>query len=257
MGTSAAVITARKQSKAYQAGKVYAAQHTLNNLFDDLENGQYPRDKKIHFKADPLALVITQRKLGKPMWEIADWLRSDNAREILALTEDVERANDIKRYYRNKLMMRALKYSDQKPTKFRTDLRDYVESEDPYTIYANDIPMIVKLPEFYLEDLMMDELKKEYSMNEASYKNHSATTRLRPLRKHQRKTSRTDSVNFWFTDIAGCIYKFSIDPKNQLLHLFERVIYDKEYVDITATFNKTKVRGQDYVYYTPNSWSIT
>ena len=99
MGTSPAVITARQQ------GKAYAAQQAVSSLFDELERGQYPRDKKIKFKADPLALVITQRKLGKPMWEIADWLRGDNAREILALTEDVQRANDIKRYYRNKLVM--------------------------------------------------------------------------------------------------------------------------------------------------------
>lgn len=250
MGTSPAVITARQQ------GKAYAAQQAVSSFFDELELGRYPRDVKRKFKADPLALVITQRKLGKPMWEIADWLRSNNAQEILALTEDVEKANDIKRYYRNKLVMRALKYSNQNMSKFRQDLREYVESDNPYSIYANDIPMIVKLPEFYLEDIMMDEFKKEYSMKEASYRNYTATTRLRPLRKHQRKTSKTDSVNYWFTDIAGCIYKFNIDPKNQLLHLFDKVVYDKEYVDITATFNKTKVRGQDYVYYTPNNWSI-
>lgn len=251
MGTSPAVMTAR------QHGKSYAAQQAISSFFDELELGRYPRDVKRKFKADPLALVITQRKLGKPMWEIADWLRSDTAQEILALIEDVEKANDIKRYYRNKLVMRALKYSNQTMSKFRQDLRNYIESDDPYTIYANDIPMIVKLPEFYLEDIMMDEFKKEYCMNEAAYKNYAATTRLRPLRKHQRKTSKTDSVNFWFTDIAGCIYKFSIDPKNQLLHLFENVVYDKEYVDITATFSKTKIRGQEYVFYTPSKWSIT
>lgn len=250
MGTSPAVITARQQARSYVATRA------LNNFFDELEQNKYPRDKQIKFNADPLALTLVAKESGKPIWEIAEWLNRDNSREVLAQMQHVEQANDIKRYYRNKLMVRSLKHSDQKMSRFRSDLRDYVESEDPYTIYASDIPLIVKLPEFYEEDKMMDEFKKEYNMNEISYKNYTATTKLYPLRKHQRKTSKTDSVNYWFRDIAGCIVKFQIDPKNQLLHLFEKVVFNKESIEVTATYNKTKMRGQDYVYYTPNNWSI-
>ena len=248
MGTSPAVMTARQSGKS-----------VLNTIFgntvwvDDFENNTYKKDHKLKLQADPLALVIGQIENGKPLWEIGDWLRS--AQQMLAQMSHVEKANDIKRYYRNKLMLRTLKYSEQKFTKFRQDLRDFVESEDPYTIFETDIPMILKLPEFYEEDKMMDELQKEYHMTSEFYTMYNGITTLKPVRKHQRKTKNHNAINYWFTDHADRMYRISVKPDNELLHLFERE-FNKDLVTIDATFYPTKIRGQEYVFFNISKWNI-
>lgn len=223
----------------------------------EIEQSCYPHDTKIKFKVDPLALTLNQISSGRSMHEIGNLLhQSPASTELLVLKEDVQRANDIKKYYRNKLMMRTLKHSDKPMSMFRTDLYNYVSSNDPYTIWDTDIPMIIKLPDFYEEDQMMDTFTKIYEMSGKIQKDYEGTTRLYPLRKHQRKTTRTNNINFWFRDIANCVYRFSIDSNNQLLNLFEQTVFNQESVEITAYYGTTKVTGQDYVFYTPHNWKI-
>lgn len=243
MGTSPAVMTARQPGKSVFGNAIW---------IDEFES-TYKKNHKLKLQADPLALVIGQIENGKPLWEIGDWLRS--AQQMLAQRSHVEKANDIKRYYRNKLLMRSLKYSEQNFTKFRRDLRNFVESDDPYTIYETDIPMILKLPEFYAEDQMMDGFQKEYQMTADSYKTREGTATLYPIRQHQRKTKNLNQIHFWFRDSANLVYRFAIEPNNPLLHLFERE-FAKDSVRIHGSYYATKLRGQDYVFYSANKWTV-
>lgn len=253
MGTSPAVMTARQNGKSVLNSIFGNAVNTV--WIDEFENNTYKKDHKLKLHADPLALVIGQIENGKPLWEIGDWLRQPTTQQLLAQMDSVEKANDIKRYYRNKLMLRTLKHSGQNFTKFRQDLRDFVESEDPYTIYETDIPMILKLPEFYEEDQMMDEFQKEYYMTSEFYTMYNGITTLKPVRKHQRKTKNHNAINYWFTDHSSRVYRISVKPDNELIHLFERE-FAKDLVTMDATFYPTKMRGQDYVFFNINKWTI-
>lgn len=141
-------------------------------------------------------------------------------------------------------------------SKFRQDLRNYVESDDPYNVYKNDIPMIVKLPDFYLEDQMMDQMVRDYRMGEQYYANSKGERVLYPLNRYYRKTKKTDQLYFWFRDDSNLIYRINIDPKNPLLHLFEKEFLKKS-VKIYATFYSTRIRGQDYTFYSLNHWRLS
>jgi hypothetical protein len=239
------------------------APHTVNSIFGnavnavwiDEANSAYPRNDKLKFKGDPLALVLAYREKDMENWKITERLTSSSTWDLLATKEHVRQANDIKKYYRNKFILNALKHSDHGMSKFRRDLREYVESDDPYTVYKNDIPMIVKLPDFYEEDKMMDEFQKEYHMTSEFYTMYNGITTLKPLRKHQRKTKNHNAINYWFTDHSNRIYRISIKPDNELIHLFERE-FDKDLVTMDATFYPTKMRGQDYVFFNVNKWTI-
>jgi capsule polysaccharide modification protein KpsS len=140
-------------------------------------------------------------------------------------------------------------------SRFRQDLYNFVESDDPYTVYKNDIPMIVKLPEFYEEDKMMDGFVKECRMDAKYYDNVTDSRFLIPMRKHHRKTKRTDQLYFWFQDSNKLVYRINIDPKNPLLHLFERE-FAKDKVCLSGTYYSTRIRGQDYTFYSLNNWKF-
>lgn len=224
--------------------------------YDHASAQPYPRGEVLKFKGDPLALALAWRFHGWENWKIAEELMKSTSWDIFAHKDSVAEAEKIKRYYRNRFMLKAIKTSEQGMSRFRQDLYNYVESNDPYTVYKNDIPMIVKLPEFYKEDTMMDDMSKQYNMTEQFYKNTQSETRtLYALDKHHRKTKRSDQVYYWFRDDNNCVYRLSLDPKNLLLHLFERE-FEKDSLNISGTFYFTKTRGQDYVFYSMNNWKI-
>jgi hypothetical protein len=243
------------------------APHTVNSIFgnavnavwidefDATQTSAYPRNDKLKFKGDPLALVLAYRENGMENWKITEHLTSSSTWDLLATKEHVQQANDIKKYYRNKFVINIFKHGDRGMSKFRQDLRDYVESDNPYTVYKNDIPMIVKLPEFYEEDKMMDEFVKEYRMDAKHYENVTDSRFLYPMRKHHRKTKRTDQLHFWFQDSNKLVYRINIDPKNPLLHLFERE-FAKDKICLSGTFYSTRIRGQDYTFYSLNNWKF-
>lgn len=247
MGTAPSVITAINKRQGPNAFPTAV-------WIDDGDN-RYPRNDKLKFKGDPLALVLAYREKDMENWKITEQLTSSPTWDLLAMKEHVQRANDIKKYYRNKFMLNALKNTGQGMSKFRQDLHNYVESDDPYTVFKNDIPMIVKLPEFYAEDQAMDEMAKNYKMDGKFYDNGSGERALYPLQMLHRKTKNTDQLHYWFRDIGDTVYRISVDPKNPLLHLFERE-FAKDTVRVQGTFYPTKIRGQSYVFYSLTHWTI-
>lgn len=247
MGTAPSVITAINKRQGPNAFPTAV-------WIDDMDN-RYPRNDKLKFKGDPLALTLGFRDAGLENWRITEKLTSSDTWNLVAHKEHVQQAQDIKRYYRNKFVLNALKHTGQGMSKFRQDLRDYVESDDPYSVFKNDIPMIVKLPDFYAEDKMMDEMVKNYKMDGKFYDNGSGERTLYPLQKFHRKTKHTDQLYFWFRDINDMIYRVSIEPKNALLHLFERE-FAKDMVRVQGMFNALKTRGQPYTFYSLHNWTI-
>jgi len=216
----------------------------------------YPRNEKLKYNADPLALVLGYRDHCMENWKIAEKIMETNTQQLLAQKKYVTQSEEIKRYYRNRFVISSLKNTGQNMSRFRQDLYNFVDSQDPYTVYKNDIPMIVKLPDFYDEDVFMDGLVKQYRTADGDYrKNCSETVTLHPIKKLHRKTKRSDQFYYWFRDDNQLIYRLNLDPKNPLLHLFKRE-FERESVNIAGTFFATHVRGQSYTFYSINNWKI-
>ena len=249
MGTSPTVMTARQQ------GKSYAATHAMSVFFDEIE--QVKRTPKpITYTFDPLAFTLASLDSGMSKSNIVDTLGTENPKGVW-IAEFDQQANDIRKYYRNKLMLRTLKHSNIKMSKFRQDLYNYVESNNPYTIDRNDIPMIVKLPDFYAEDKMMDQFVKDYVMDSKHYQNQTAhdSLTLYPMRKFHRKTQSSDLLHYWFCDDANLVYRIDLEPKNPCVHLFEREFANSS-IKFNTLCNLIKTRGQPYAFYKLNKWEI-
>lgn len=255
---TASVITAINRRQGKSAFQNLILGNTVNQIWiDDVDSlkEKYPRNDIVKFKADPLALTLSFRDQGLENWKITEKLTSAPTWDLFAEDRFFHRASEIKKYYRNKLMFKALKNTNHNMSKFRQDLYNYVESSDPFSVYKNDIPMIVKLPDFYEEDVMMDAMVKKYKMTGDYETTQNVERTLYPLQKHHRKTKNQDQKHFWFRDDNNLIYRIVIEPKNPLLHLFEKE-FSKQSINVSATFYATRTRGQDYVFYSLSNWNI-
>lgn len=226
---------------------------------DSETNTPYPRTETVKFKTDPLALVMGLRAKGMENWAIAEQLSQSPSWELVAHKDSVAQAEKVKRYYKNRFMLKALKQGEQNMSRFRRNLYDFVESDDPYTIYKNDIPMIVKLPDFYEEDCAMDNLAKEYNMVSDDYfkVGHKTETsfNLTPVTRIDRNTKNSKDYNYYFADSDDKVYRISLKPDNPLLHLFEKE-FGKERVTIQGNAMATVLRGTEYGFYNLTAWQL-
>lgn len=230
-----------------------ALSSTNDAVSEDIRS--YPRGDCVKFTSDPLALVLHYRCQGLANWEIGSSLLYEDYKNKIVDKEFFRKAIKIKKYYRNKFMIKSLK-DNASLSQYRQHLYNYVDNNDPYTIFKNDIPMIVKLPDFYEEDTMMDDMVKKYQMTSDDYRRTGTdTVELFPLEKSRRKTRHSDNFYYWFRDSDNLIYRISLDTKNVLMHLFDRE-FQKPSLHVFSTFCATRTRGQDYVFYSLHDWKI-
>jgi hypothetical protein len=246
--------TAVKQGKAW-AQSVAAQAQQWKWYSDEFEVGA-TRPKGIAYQSDPLAIVLMMKLFdGKSNYEIAHDIRTANTL-VINNNELPQSAERIRKYYRNKLMMHVLKGGTL--SQYRTDLRELVESENIYYIREDFIPMLVKLPDFYEEDTILDQLVKDYRTDARTYAKKGAldvTRTLMPIISNRRKTRNGDSVNYYFNDKENKLYKLEVGPNNPLKHLFDRE-FKKDQLVFKTNIAGHRIRGTDINMFYMSNWVI-
>ena len=221
---------------------------------DDIFEAGSSKPKGIAFKSDPLAIILWMKSNNIENYNIAVDVKTKNEMHV---TDDLARkALEIRKYFRNKLLMLALKgteFSD-----YRKALRDFVEADNIYYIREDFIPLATKLPEFYEEDLLYDHLKSVYNVKQDTYHKKfrtDATLELIPIKHHRRKSRSGDAVNYYFTDAKNQLYKIWLDPKNPCLHLFERE-FKKDKVTVKGNIVGDRIKGNEIYLFNINNWQI-
>jgi len=245
---------AKQQGKAW-AQSVAAQAQTWKWYADEFEAGA-SRPRGLAYQSDPLAIVLMMKAIdGKANWEIAHDIKNANS---LVLNGDdfYHSALEIRKYYRNKLMMHVLKGGTL--SQYRTDLREFVESDNLHYIKEDFIPLMVKLPDFYEEDKMLDQFVKEYKTDSNTYNKKGAIDikrTLTPIISHRRKTRNGDSVNYYFNDDEKRLYKLDVSPNNPLKHLFDRE-FRKDELTFTTNVAGTRIRGTEINMFYMSNWVI-
>jgi hypothetical protein len=150
MGTSAAVMTARQSGKSIFGNK---ATHAWLDEWDTNASIEKPK-VYLKFDDDPLALVIAMQRSGEDLPSIMNTLTDIGKRRttIATLTvtaEDRAMAEVIYKHFRNKILMRRIK--NQNLSKFMQAVDEVVE--DRHKIEVDSLAPLIKLPDFYREDI--------------------------------------------------------------------------------------------------------
>jgi len=223
-----------------------------DSVKEDLER---PKEY-LEYNADPLALVCAMLRAGKDYYEIGSTLEGVGKRLTRQIPinsvierEDLERAEKVRKHFRNKILMRRLK--NMNISKFMLAVDDLLET--PRRIEKDNIRPLMKLPDFYEEDRATESIFAAHKTLPARNVEDLDTT-LEYVGTVKRRNSRTKvDMQYWRT------------PNNHLmrvtfpLHDMGRSAWEcfakhgKIHIS-TEWGNVTKVTGYDYFVYQLNSY---
>jgi hypothetical protein len=224
--------------------------------FDEaLYSPKSKKDEKIYnVKTDVLAHIIAALEAEVPIWEIGtewkDAVLDDSNFDTLKVTPLLDhhksRAAMIRRYYRNRLTLQSFK--EHGMSQFRKDLYDFLTMPEDQ-LRLSYLPMMLRLPAFYLEDVIVDNLVKTHKMPKRNgpYPSGVESKTLHFVDKTYRKTKNQNTKHYWFVDENSMLHRLAIDETNKLRHVFERFLHAP--VTIEAKYPVTVLRGRDVNFY--------
>lgn len=190
---------------------------TLITLFEDLKID----DDLVKFSNDPIAIALI-RSEGDGSVMMKDIDRDPRTEEYVVLGGYLERAEQIREYYKKRLFFGAMSNKFSK-TGFRGDLQACLEREDIYTVPGNEIGMLARLPDFYEEDITRDMLHKTCKGNKPETNSFWADDiTVKYITKTKSRHGKNRQYCYWFKkqDRALCFYIEGINPLINLLDDF-------------------------------------
>ena len=208
-----------------------ATQQQVSNWLEEMSRDEKKKQTPIVFPDDPIALVCAAHR----RWlehRINKWPRLE---EIACIQEDRDRADDIRRYYGDRILLSMLKQQN-KTTEFRRKLYGMITNS--YQPVENDLGILYRLPYFYDEDLAIDRVILQ---TQSAEPNHGVTKTLtvEPMEKvaiGRRGTG--ECTHYWLrsnNDTAA--YKIAVRNDNSLYKLLDSLL-SKPVTLKTRVFNK-------------------
>ena len=163
--------------------------------------------------------------------------------------EDREMADKVRDYYTKKFMVMTLK--DQKLTMFRQDLKDYLVGAGNKFV-EKTIPMIYRMPEFYVHDVAFDEIKIDFEKTIPKFDSLTRrvterNVKLTPIKSFKKNSkSRGKFVEYWLKDSRNHAYRFGIRQENTLLGLWDTLFNSGE---MTISLNVQTSRRDDLEFF--------
>lgn len=187
---------------------------------------------------DPVACACASYRV----WKENPARRWEDIETVVVWQDDIEEAERLKKYYRERMIMEALKSANGiNRSQFRQKLAKLVINE--LLITKKEIGLLMRLPYFYEEDQALDtivELTDDSKVQGTSC--HAYTGVVTPLNKILASRNSGDFYHYWFTDADRTPYNFVIKSDNPLRGMFE-AIYNKGAMHINANLYPKSMRG--------------
>jgi len=162
-------------------------------------------------------------------------------------------AQQIRAYYRGKLVLRALRHK-QPLTKFQQALYDMLEHDQ----YQNQhIGMLYRLPYFYAEDTAHENLRAQCpSVDVLSKRLHRQLEQrdvyeLTPLQQVLRSRRQGETMEYWFRNARGEAVVWFVSFRNPLRSMVD-ALWRRGPVEISACLSVrtgTAQPGDDWAHY--------
>lgn len=176
-----------------------AAQDFLQQMQEfDRMSARQPVDSQIVFAHDPVACACASYRA----WTHNPGSRWHDLDTIVPEQQDIEKAEQLKRYYRERLVMESLtQVGDIKRSEFRRKLALLSVNELPIT--SREIGLLHRLPYFYQEDLDLDAVVAETNCQISQTFPGALTVKnycVIPSRRMLKSRSAGEYYHYWFKD---------------------------------------------------------
>lgn len=189
------------------------------------------------YRTDPFALSMAAHRMAAVSNFAVNYPSLDLIEPAL---EDQTRAQDMRRYYRDRFMLKVLR--GQPLTKFQRTVQDLLEDRVP--LQNQHLGIVYQLPYFYHEDLAHDALCQEFGKPESMPHTAEKTVqRLRAKRTVIRMRKQSKSREFWWQDSLGRPVLWLVNLDNPLMSMVKG-LWERDSVDVEAQFRPTAFRWQ-------------
>jgi hypothetical protein len=227
-----------------------------NTVIEDIMNSWVSETKKHNIDEYPMDILVLSCAMqrttqGQPY--SARFNRSLTNPELKEWVTDldVQKASNIRDYYKNKLIMLTLR--DYKLTQFRTDLNQFLYS-DPTKVSGLHVGLVYKLPYLYDYDQEVDDIFQSsyFRNNQDNSMTETMTRKLSFIKKVEKQRKHSHSVEYWFHDGLNKVM-LDFPVANPLLHLLDEKI-NQGPICINARYFK---RRKDLVeFFVCDKWSF-
>lgn len=222
----------------------------LDDWQDELDDGNSSptaKPRPVQFKHDPIACAcasyrISQEHPGRR------WTDLDS---VVVWQDDIDQAQALRQYYRERLVMSALKSRDGNISPFRRKLGALVT--DQLEIMKHELGLLYRLPYFYAEDRAIDYVVANSADNAMiapmPQDSHPMTMTFQPLhRVFRSRRSGEHHVFYWVTHTRGVAFSLSVAADNPLLAMIDS-LFSRDHVELQSRVKPVSFRG-----YYPNRW---
>lgn len=197
---------------------------------------------KVKFTDDPLALSCASYRVGLDTgsrWQDLEYMKPTD--------EDRKEAQLLKSYYMERLVLERL--TKQHISPFREKMGAFLAGN--LEITKKDIGMLYKLPYFFAEDQIVDQIMEETdSIPEININPLNNVKKLKPLRRLFQSRRAAERTTFWFTTEQNQPVAFTVAHNNALFGLVESLF---TFSSVTLAGN---YRIKNHVGYKHNYYNI-
>jgi hypothetical protein len=195
----------------------------------------------IKLPADPVACACASYRV----WKENPARRWEDLSTVVVWQDDIDQAQALRKYYRERLVMSTLKNCNGNTSEFRRKLGALVT--DQLKITKEELGMLYRLPYFYAEDLDIDYVaenttnSKQISLVPTDL--HPVVLTFFPLRKILRSRRSGEVNQYWWTaEPGGVPFAFSVRTDNPLMSMIDS-LFDRDQVQLQSRVRPTSFRG--------------
>lgn len=172
----------------------------------------------------------------------------DDTALIPFITEpDREFATKVRDYYGKKLTWMAL--NDVVMTPFKQSLSIFLAG-DGRAGNKTELPMVFRLPEFYLYDQQIDELIATSTKPILPLPYGDRICELQPVKQICRVLKSVKKHEYWFTDSNSVLYVINLGANNPLQHIWDKIYNKGDIMVISGHPSVSKYRPEYVVFHT-------
>jgi hypothetical protein len=231
---------------------------SLNGMVGAFGSDNLPFDVKryevFESPVDVLALSVTWKRLRDEGRYVASKVLDHELFKEVS-NDDRTKANEIRDYYSKKIVMWNLK--EVRMSQFRRDLNDFVHNQEGKVVRESMLPLAATLPNFYSYDCELDTIRNQVTINQKGKELAiSGTHLLKPIKCIHKKTKRTNTLQYWFKDVAtDGAFVIPIDPKNSLGHIWKQIFENSSTVQIKGI--RLHKQTDDFQYFMlSDNWEL-
>jgi hypothetical protein len=237
MGTAPVSVLKRSRSNNIQPMDVW---------YEVMEKENFPKEKTYtRFEHDVLALVVHLIDAGVEYHDIYERLTTLSINNTPTTSTDIEKAEKIRTYFKNKHMLRMLK--GEHISEFMSAVDEIIAS--PFSLCNDHYKIIVKLPAFYEENIQTEQLYKNY--NNLSPNSKAATKKdiWTFVAKIAGNAKNDKNYTFYFKNLANNLLTVVVGKGEIGYGVWNYVAETKKSIGIEAHLKVHKKRGYNFIMY--------